>query len=217
MQREPKSDSRPAPTRVVLVDDHIAMRQMFTMLLVKEGYEVVGAAGAGIAAMKVCRATRPDLVILDLMLPELGGVHLIRLLLKEEWPVRVVVYSGSADEALLREALAEGPHGFVCKDDSMEELFVALRVVAGGSRHVSMRAGRLVPKAGLNGLGALTTRECAVLQMIAEGRHTKEIAEVLGASVKTVDHDREHLMRKLNRHDVASLTRYAVRHHLVNP
>ena len=207
-----KSGSNRMPVSMVLVDDHVAMRQMFRILLEKAGYKVVGEAGRGMEAMKVCRAKRPDLVVMDLLLPELSGAHVVRLLLEQEdWPVRVVVYSGVTDDALLREALAAGPHGFVCKDDSLQELFAALRAVMAGSRHVSARAERLMPKAGSNGSGALTTQERAVLQMIAEGRQTKEIAEALGASAKTVDHHREHVMKKLGLHDVASLTRYAVR------
>jgi DNA-binding NarL/FixJ family response regulator len=210
------SQKSASPTRVVIVDDHAGLRDMLAMVLKLEGgYEVVGEASGGVEAMKVCRATHPELVILDLVLPELSGSHLIRLLLQESWPVRVVVYSGAMDEDLLREALAEGPHGFVSKEDTLPELRTALRAVVSGSRHVSRCSEHLVPRRGGDELQLLTTQECAVLQMIAEGRHTKEIANALGASEKTVEHHRQNVMKKLGLHDVAGITRYAVKRHMV--
>ena len=210
------SESHVSRTRVVVVDDHASLREMLVMILKLEGcYEVVGEASGGMEAMKVCRATHPELVILDLALPELSGSHLIRLLLHESWPVRVVVYSGAMDESLLREALAEGPHGFVRKEDSLPELRSALRAVVSGSRHVSRCSEHLVPRRGGDEHELLTPQECAVLQMIAEGRHTKEIAHALGASEKTVEHHRQNLMKKLGLHDVAGVTRYAIRHRMV--
>jgi DNA-binding NarL/FixJ family response regulator len=210
------SETSASPTRVVIVDDHTSLRDMLAMVLEREGgYEVVGEASGGVEAMKVCRATHPELVILDLALPELNGSHLIRLLLQESWPVRVVVYSGAMDEDLLREALAEGPHGFVSKEDTLPELRTALRAVVSGSRHVSRCSEHLVPRRGGDELQLLTTQECAVLQMIAEGRHTKEIANALGASEKTVEHHRQNVMKKLGLHDVAGITRYAIRHRMV--
>jgi DNA-binding NarL/FixJ family response regulator len=210
------SQTSASPTRVVIVDDHTGLRDMLAMVLKLDGgYEVVGEASGGVEAMKVCRATHPELVILDLVLPELSGSHLIRLLLQESWPVRVVVYSGAMDEDLLREALAEGPHGFVSKEDSLPELRTALRAVVSGSRHVSRCSEHLVPRRGGDELHLLTSQECAVLQMIAEGRHTKEIANALGASEKTVEHHRQNVMKKLGLHDVAGITRYAVKRHMV--
>lgn len=214
MKATPITQSQAAPTRVVVVDDHASLRQMLVTILKLEGcYEVVGEASGGMEAMNVCRATRPALVILDLALPELNGSHLIRLLLHEPWPVRVVVYSGAMDEALLREALAEGPHGFVRKEDSLPELRKALRAVVSGSRHISLCSEHLVPKRDM--LRVLTPQESAVVQMIAEGRQTREMASTLGASEKTVEHHRQNVMKKLGLHDVVALTKYAIRHRLV--
>ena len=213
----PISGTQPARTRVVLVDDHASVREMLGMVLKVEGcYEVVGEAAGGLEAMKVCRATRPDLVILDLTLPELNGTHVIRLLLAESWPVRVVVYSGVSDEGVLRAALADGPHGFVRKGDSLAELRAALKAVASGSRHVSMRSEHLLAKRNAVGPRALTAQESAVVQMVAEGHQNKEMAAALGVSDKTVEHHRQHAMQKLGLHDVASLTRYAIRQRMVD-
>lgn len=204
--------------KVVLVDDHASLREMLRLVLKLDGgYEIVGEASGGLEAMRVCRASRPDIVILDLALPELSGTHLVRLLMRESWDVRVVVYSGATDQQLMREAMAEGPHGFVRKEDSLPELRSALKAVAGGARHYSPWASRLLPQKAEEALKGLSAAERAVLHMVAEGIQTKEIAEALGATAKTVDHHRQHLRDKLGLHDVASLTRYAVRHRLVQP
>ena len=218
MKASTNPHSQTAPTRTVLVDDHTSLRQMLAMLLKQEGgYEVVGEASGGMEGMKLCRAVRPELVILDLALPELSGAHLIRLLLREPWQVRVVVYSGAMDEGLLREALAEGPHGFVRKEDSLPELRKALRAVVSGSRHISLCSEHLLPKHNGDALRMLTPQESAVVQMIAEGRQNKEMASTLGSSEKTVEHHRQNVMRKLGLHDVVALTKYAIRHRLVQP
>ncbi len=218
MKAAPASKTGPAPTTVVLVDDHDSLRGMLRLILNLEGgFEVVGEAGSGLEAMKVCRAARPQIVILDLKLPELNGTHLIRLLRQEPWEVRVLVYTGSADEALMLEALAESPHGFVRKEDSLPELRAALKAVVAGARLLSPWASRLMPSKADDALRKLTPSERAVLQMLAEGLHTKEVAEALGASVKTVEHHRQHLRDKLGLHDVAALTRFAIRHRMVAP
>jgi DNA-binding NarL/FixJ family response regulator len=212
------SQAKTARTRTVVVDDHTSLREMLVTILKLEGcYEVVGEASGGMEAMKVCKAVRPELVILDLALPELSGAHLIRLLLAEPWQMRVVVYSGAMDEGLLRVALAEGPHGFVRKEDSLPELRKALRAVVAGSRHISLCSEHLVQKRGGDIYRTLTPQESAILQMIAEGRHTKEMAATLGASEKTVEHHRQNVMKKLGLHDVAMLTRYAIRQRMVQP
>ena len=218
MRAASASNTGEAPVKVVLVDDHDSLRGMLRLILSLEGgYEVVGEAGGGLEALKVCRAVHPQIVILDLMLPELNGTHLIRLLRQEPWEARVLVYTGSADEALMREALAESPHGFVRKEDSLPELRAALKAVATGARHLSPWASRLLPSKTDDALKSLTPLERAVLQMLAEGLHTKEVAEALGASVKAVEHHRQHVRDKLGLHDVAALTRFAIRHRMVLP
>ncbi len=200
-----------APVKVVLVDDHTSVREMLKVVLKLEGeYEVVGEAGSGTEAMKLCRIARPQIVIMDLSLPELSGTHLVRLLMRESWDVRVVVYSGTSDQRLTREALAEMPHGFVRKEDSLPELRTALRAVVSGARHLSPWASRLMPPKGDSAVSNLSAPERAVLHMIARGLHTRQIAAALCATEKTVEHHRQHLREKLGLHDVASLTRYAI-------
>lgn len=202
---------------VVLVDDHDSLRGMLRLILNLEcGYEVVGEAGSGMEALKICRAVRPQIVILDLLLPELNGTHLIRLLRQEPWEVRMLVYTGATDEGLMREALMAEPHGFVRKEDSLPELRAALKAVATGARHLSPWTSRLMASKADEALKTLTPQERAVLQMLAEGLQTKELAEALGSSVKTAEHHRQHVRDKLGLHDVASLTRFAIRHRMVS-
>ena len=218
MKATSSSQPQSTTTRVVVVDDHASLRQMLVAILKLEGgYEVVGEASGGMEGMAVCRATHPHLVILDLALPELNGSHLIRLLLHETWPVRVLVYSGVVDEEMLREALAEGPHGFVRKEDTLPELRTALRAVVAGSRHISHSSEHLMPTRGGDAFRMLSPQECAVLQMIAEGQQNRDMAIALGIAEKTLENHRQNLMLKLGLRDVATLTRYAIRHRMVLP
>lgn len=201
-----------ALTSVVLVDDHASLREMLRIVLrIEGGYEVVGEAAGGLEAMSLCRALQPQIVILDLALPGLDGTHLLRLLMRETWDVRVVIYSGAMDENLMREALAEEPHGFVRKEDSLPELRAALRAAATGGRHVSPWASRLMmPAKTDDALNKLNAPERAVLHMIGEGLQSKEIAKALGATMRTVEHHRQHLRDKLGLHDTTALVRFAL-------
>ena len=214
----PERKTEAALTRVVLVDDHVSLREMLRVILNMEGgYEIVGEAASGSEALKLCRATKPALVILDLSLPDLGGTHLVRLLLRETWDVRVLVYSGAMDLQMMREALAEGPHGFVRKEDSLSELRTALKAVMSGARHLSPWASRLLPQRADDAVKALTAMERAILHMVAEGLQTKEIADAMGSTVKTVEHHRQHLRDKLGLHDAVALTRFAMKQRMLAP
>ena len=207
----PEKNPETALTKVVLVDDHVSLREMLRVVLgIEGGCEIVGEATSGIEALKICRATKPALVILDLALPELSGTHLLRLLQRESWDVRVLVYTGATDQQMMREALAEGPHGFVRKEDSLQELRTALKAVIAGARHLSPWTSRLLPQKVDEAMRRLTAMERAILHMVAEGLQTKEIADAMGSTVKTVEHHRQHLRDKLGLHDAVALTRFAM-------
>lgn len=200
-------------TNVVLVDDYCSVRQMLALVLEREGgYAVVGEARTGYEAMKVCAQVRPRLVILDLALPEMNGLEVLRRLRAESREVRVLVYSGVENRELILETLRERPHGFVHKRDALATLREALRAVTAGGTFLTPFATDLLDLARGAGPGraALTGRERAVLQMVAEGMSNKEMADRLGLAAKTVEHHRAALMEKLGLHDVARLTRYAV-------
>lgn len=203
---------------VVLADDFASIRQMLEIVVIREGeFEVVGEARTGFEALKVCRDLRPDLVIMDLCLPELNGAEVLRRLHLDEPAPRVLIYSGALSRELTIRALQERPEGFVHKRDRLEMFVEALQAVSRGCCYMAPFAVELLASTrGRDGNEALLTdKERAVLQMLAEGMANKEMAQRLFISPKTVEYHRAQLMRKLRLHDVAKLTRYAVREGLV--
>jgi DNA-binding NarL/FixJ family response regulator len=204
--------------RVVVVDDHASIRQMLGIVLAREGpYEVVGEAGTGFEALKLCRKVKPQIVVLDLVLPELNGVEVLRALRSESRETRCVVYSGTLNRSLIVEALQARPHGFVHKSDALPTFCEALRAVTNGCSYFTPFATKLMDdeRQVSTASARLTDRERAVLQMIAEGMSNKEMACRFSIAPKTVEHHRAQVMQKLGMHDVATLTRYAVRLGLV--
>lgn len=205
-------------TPVVVVDDHLSLRQMLIRVLESTGeFEVVGHAGSGVDALKLCRQHHPKVVILDLMLPELSGVELLNALREEQRDARFLIYSGTLNQSLVLNALRARPHGFVHKEDSLTTLIDAVRAVAQGSTYLTSFATRLAESAGdcESPLDRLSAREREVLQLVAEGCSSKAIASRLSIANKTVEHHRTSLMQKLGLHDIANLTRFAVREGLV--
>jgi DNA-binding NarL/FixJ family response regulator len=176
-------------TPVVVVDDHLSLRQMLIRVLESGGeFEVVGHAGTGIEGLKVCRRLHPKVVILDLMLPELGGVELLTTLRDEQRDTRFLVYSGTLNQSLVLSALRARPHGFVHKEDSLTTLVDAIRAVAQGSTYWTSFASQLAESVGdcESPLDKLSAREREVLQLVAEGCSSKTIATRLSIANKTV-------------------------------
>lgn len=205
-------------TRVVVVDDHVSVRQMLSLVLTREGpYEVIGEAGTGFEALKMCRDLRPQLIVIDLVLRELNGVEVLMALRGELRDARFMVYSGTQNRGLIAEALRARPHGFVHKSDTLAVFCDALRAVSNGCCYFTPFATKLMDDERYlsRKASALTDRERAVLQMIAEGMSNKEMAVRICIAPKTVEHYRAQVMQKLNIHDVATLTRYAVRQGIV--
>jgi DNA-binding NarL/FixJ family response regulator len=203
---------------VVVVDDHVSIRQMLGIVLEREGpYEMVGEAGTGFEALKVCRKLKPRLVVLDLHLPELNGVEVLRTLRGELKETRFMIYSGTMHRGLMIEALHARPHGFVHKADPLPTFREALRAVMNGCCYFTPLATKLMDEERTQRSGAelLTERERAILQMIAEGMSNKEMADRFCIAPKTVEHHRAQVMQKLGVRDVATLTRQAVRMGLV--
>jgi DNA-binding NarL/FixJ family response regulator len=178
-------------------------------------YKIVGETGDGHAAMQLCIDLNPDVVVLDAKLPGLNGVDVLRRLTKLLPHMRVLDFSGHENPQLVREMLEAGAHGFVEKTAGLMEFKKGLETVAGGGTYFGPAIAALLRSVVANPERAgtaspLTEREREILQLVAESNSTKEIASKLGISVKTVDNHRTNLMRKLNLHDVASLTRYAL-------
>jgi DNA-binding NarL/FixJ family response regulator len=199
---------------IVVVDDHVSIRDMLVWILMREpGYQVIGEAGSGIDALRVCNASQPDLLILDLALPCISGPEVLRRVRKAAPATRVLIYSGSCNLALIRDALMERPHGYVEKLEGLTILRRAIASVAGGGTYYSPVAHHVMCETVGERREShdLSPREREVLQMIAEGRSSKEISSLLQLALKTVENHRANLMAKLDMHDVASLTRYAAR------
>ena len=204
-------------TRVVIVDPHTSVREMLAVLIAQEaGFEIVGDAGTGIEGLRLCENESPSLVILELALPELCGIELLRRLRWKRQCVRTLIYSGVSAEMQIK-ALRIQPDGFVAKSDSLKTLREAIRMTATGGVYISMslcRVRRLIRSQGESVL-ALTDREREILQMVAESRSSKEIAARLTLCPKTVENHRMNIMRKLDLHDIAALTRFAMREGVV--
>ncbi len=202
--------------RLIIIEDQTAIREMLVEILRTEpGYDLIGESGDGHTALALCLEKKPDLLVLDAKLPGLNGVDLLRRLVKQLPNIRVLVFSGYENPVLVREMLEAGAHGFVEKTAGLLEFKKGLETVANGGTYFGPAVAALLRNVVANPAASstadfLTDREREILQLVAESHSTKEIALKLGISVKTVDNHRTNLMRKLNLHDVASLTRYAV-------
>jgi DNA-binding NarL/FixJ family response regulator len=209
--------------RLVIIEDQTAIREMLVEILrLDSNYQLVGESGDGQEALSLCLNLRPDLVVLDAKLPGLNGVDILRRLVKKHPTVRVLVFSGHENPVLVREMLEAGAHGFVEKTAGLFEFKKGLETVANGGTYFGPAVAALLRNVVANPAASsaadfLTDREREILQLVAESYSTKKIAAKLGISIKTVDNHRTNLMRKLNLHDVASLTRYALEIGLIEP
>ncbi len=201
--------------RIVLADDHPMFRQGLKALLEREGYQVVGESADGHDAVRQVRQLNPNVAVLDIGMPLLNGIDAARQILKQSPGTQVVLLTMYQEEAYVLEALRAGIRGYVLKAQASSDLIGAIREVMRGAVYLSPGISKTVVDAyvGKSELppDPLTDRERQVLQLVAEGKTTKEIAEVLGLSVKTADSHRTRIMQKLDIHETAGLVRYAVR------
>jgi DNA-binding NarL/FixJ family response regulator len=207
---------------VAIIEDQTAIREMVSQsILDPKHFEVIIESGDGLEGCELCLEKRPDFVILDVMLPNLNGTEVLRRFKKELPDARVLIFSGYQTSGLVRELLQAGAHGFVEKSAPLSELRKGIEIVSSGGSYFGpevvllLREAMSDPKSGDSGLNVLTRREREILQLIAESNSTREIAAKLAISVKTAENHRTNLMRKLDLHDVASLTRYAINNGLV--
>jgi DNA-binding NarL/FixJ family response regulator len=209
--------------RLVIIEDQTAIREMLVEILrLDANYQLVGQAGDGQSAVQLCLDANPDVCVLDAKLPGLNGVDILRRIGKKLPQMRVLVFSGHENPVLVREMLEAGAHGFVEKTAGLIEFKKGLETVANGGTYFGPAVAALLRNvvanpATSNAPDFLKDREREILQLVAESHSTKEIAAKLGISVKTVDNHRTNLMRKINLHDVASLTRYALEVGLIQP
>src|SRR5436305_15166080 len=201
--------------RVLLADDHEIVRQGLRVLLEREGFQVVGEASDGHEAVKLCEANHPEVAILDLSMPLLNGIDAAREIMKSNPRTKVVLLTMHTEDHLILESLRAGVTGYVLKTKAASELVQALRAVCRGEMFLTQSISRMIVQAFLQNApvagNPISDRERQVLQLVAEGKTTKEIASLLGISVKTAESHRSNLMDKLNIHDTAGLVRYAIR------
>ena len=205
-------------TRVLLADDHAMMREGLSVLLTGAGMEIVGSVGNGHDAVRAARLTLPDVVVMDLAMPEMNGIEATRQICTRAPAMQVVVLSMHSNREHVYQAMKAGATGYVLKDAASAELVKAVRSVCAGRRYISSAIGLLSELSGQRGpLESLSKRECQVLQLVVEGRTSGEIAHAVNLSKTSVDTYRSRLMKKLGVSDVASLVKFAVQHGLTPP
>jgi DNA-binding NarL/FixJ family response regulator len=213
------------PIRILLADDHSLFRAGLHALLEKiPEFEIVAEANDGRQALRLIQEKRPDVVLMDIMMPELNGLEATARVASKFPGTRVIILSMSADQEFVMQGLQAGAVGYLLKNVTPEELELAIRAASRGETYLCSGISRHVidgclarSKAAASAPRQLTPRQREVLQLIAEGSTTKDIARKLGIAVKTAESYRAELMEALDIHDVAGLTRYAIRTGLITP
>lgn len=201
--------------RVLIADDHASICTMLALALKSEQQiDVVGKTSSGLEALTLTETLKPDLLILDLSLKELNGAEVLRRIRKTNPEIRVLIYSGTVNVTLILETLKAEPNGYVDKTENFEVLRKGVLTVMTGGRFFSTLPKMLLKKLGQKSIG-LSPREFEVMQLVAEGKYTKEIADLLQISPKTVEIHRTKLMTKVNARNTADITRHAMRNGLV--
>lgn len=205
--------------RVLIADDHEMFRQGLRVLLEEEGFQFVAEASNGREAVQLCEQHHPEVAILDITMPLLNGIFAAREIIKSNPRTKVVLLTQHTEDQMVLESLRAGVTGYVLKTRASSELVHALRAVCRGEMYLTQSISRAVVQAFLTKdslpVRPLSDRERQVLQLVAEGKTTKEIASLLGISVNTAESHRTNLMEKLDIHDTAGLVRYALRNGVI--
>lgn len=208
------------PLRILVADDHPVVRQgICSLLKTHPGWEICGEALDGRQAVQMTKDLKPDVVILDLAMPTLNGLDATRQILTDNPDQKILILTMSDSEQLIREVLGAGARGFVLKSDAAKDLVAAVQAL---ERHRTFFTSRVqdildsyFATSDVATLPTLTSREREVLQLIAEGKTTKEVAVILGCSVKTAETHRSNFMRKLHLHSVSEVVLYAIRNFII--
>ena len=205
----------------MLADDHQIVRQGLRILLERESFEIVAEASDGREAVRLATELQPAVAVLDFAMPVLNGLDAAREIHLVSPQTRTILLTVHTDDHYVLESVRAGIKGYVVKTQAAADLIRAVHEVSKGQVYLSPAVSRAVVDAYRTGAepppDPLTRRERQVLQLVAEGRTTKEIAQVLGLSVKTADSHRSRIMEKLEIHEVAGLVRYAIRHCVIEP
>jgi DNA-binding NarL/FixJ family response regulator len=212
-------ENRDVATRLVLVDDHAMFREgLRTLLSAARGIQIVGEAANGHEAIRLARELDPDILVMDLTMPGLNGIEAMATIVKRSPTIKVIALSAHSDRRFVAEAIKAGASGYVVKTAAGTELVRAIHAVSQGNSYLSPEVAADVMRASVEtsqrsriGLPELTPREREILKLLAEGLRSADIATRLYVAPTTVDVHRRNLMRKLNLHTVAELTKYALR------
>ena len=218
--------------RILLADDHeVVRRGLVSLLRAQPEWEVSGEASDGREAVDKALQMKPDVVILDIGMPNLNGLEATRQILKANPQIKILILTLHDSEQVVRDILDAGARGFLLKSDAARDLIAALEALRRGKFYFTPKVGAMVmegylhrdtvaPPEPKNNHSRLTPREREIVQLLAEGKSTKEVAVTLGMSVKTAETHRSNIMRKLDLHSVSALVLYAVQNnivHVVNP
>lgn len=211
--------------KIMIVDDHTIVRDGLRLLLEKEpDLEVVAEAENGAMAIQRANEFLPDVIVMDINMPEMNGIEATRRIMAENSAVKVLALSMESDRRFVVEVLQSGAKGYILKDSAFAELAVGIRVVANDEQYLCPKISEMIIKdyllsipEGISiGHTILTTHERELIQYIADGKNTKDIAHMSGVSTKTIDNQRHNIMKKLDLYSIASLTKYAVREGLTS-
>jgi len=209
------------PVEILLADDHEIVREGFRALLEHHGFHVIGEASDGHDAVRLALKLKPQVAVLDLSMPLLSGIEASRQITASLPATKTILLTMYKEDQYILEALRAGVSGYILKNKGTKELVDAIRQVLRGTTYLSPEVSRRVIEAYRGGVQPdavpISPRERQVLQLVAEGKSTKEIASVLGISVKTASAHRTRLMGKLDIHETAGLVRFAIRLGLVRP
>ena len=211
--------------RILIVEDHLMVRAGLRALLERDSdVNIIGEASNGQEAVELASSLKPDILLLDIMMPRLNGIQAAERIRDLNLPIQIILLSMHADEGLVRQALLSGIRGYVLKTSASDELLMAVRAVSRGDLYLSASISSIAMdntsqfKAGVadEPFNTLSPREKEILQLIAEEHTSVEIAEILFLSEKTVEKYRSSLMKKINIHNLAGLVRFAVKLGLVD-
>jgi two-component system, NarL family, response regulator NreC len=209
------------PIRIVLADDHVLVRQGLKSLLEREGFQVVAEASDGQEALRQVKSLQPDIAVMDISMPTLNGLNAAREVRRASPKTKTILLTQHDESQYIRDALEAGVKGYVLKSQVAGDLVLAIRQISLGQVYLSPGVSSAIMEAyqskSEKSKNPLTLRERQVLQLIAEGKSTKDVASLLGISVKTAESHRTRLMQKLDIHETASLVLYAVRNGIVQP
>jgi DNA-binding NarL/FixJ family response regulator len=214
------------PTRILLADDHEFVRKgLRTVIQDREDWEVCGEASNGRDAVALADELEPDIVVLDISMPELNGLDAARQILADHPGTEVLILTMHDSEELIKQVLAVGARGYMLKSDASRQLVAAIEALRHHKPFLTSEVNEVVLRGYLDGVeplkgegtGELTPREREIVQLLAEGNSSKEVAAKLNIAVKTVETHRANVMRKLDLHSVTELVRYAIRNNIIEP